>query len=252
MPQFRRREIRTFSPTRRVSGNFYRTPQKVNLRTTAFDVRCYLASAGPGKKIEQFRDKEPVFAQGDPETKVMYIQEGRVNLTVVSETGKEALVAVLETGDFLGEGCLAGQSICTSTARATMPTTLLVIDKDEMLRVLHEEHQLSDYFLGYVLERNRRAEQDLINHLFNGTEKRLARALVLLTGYGQQAEPEKTFQQVSQEVLAEMIGTTRQRVNLFMTRFRTLGFIEYGGKGRGLRVNKSLLSVVPQMKASNS
>jgi CRP-like cAMP-binding protein len=171
----------------------------------------------------------------------MYIQEGSVKLTVVSQTGKEAVVAMLGPGDFFGEGCLAGQSICMATATAISPTTVLVIEKSEMTRVLHEEHELSDRFIAYVLSRNIRVEEDLVDQLFNSTEKRLARTLLLLARYGAQGHPQSVLPKVSQEMLAEMIGTTRTRVNFFMNKFKKLGFIRYDGE---IHVNNSLLSVV--------
>jgi len=171
----------------------------------------------------------------------MYIQEGGIKLTVVNETGKEAVVAILGPGDFFGEGCLAGQSICMATATTIAPTTVLVIEKNEAIRVLHEEHEFSDRFIAHMLARNIRIEEDLVDQLFNSSEKRLARTLLLLARYGTQDTPQKVLPKVSQEMLAEMIGTTRSRVNFFMNKFRKLGFIQYNGE---IHVNKSLLSVV--------
>jgi CRP/FNR family cyclic AMP-dependent transcriptional regulator len=208
---------------------------------SAFDVRSFLDSAGLGRKVAKFRAKEIVFAQGDPATNVMYIQEGSLRLKVVNESGKEAVVAVLGPGDFFGEGCLAGQSIRMATATTIGPSTVLVIAKEEMIRALHGEHEFSDRFIAYMLVRNIRVEADLVDQLFNSTEKRLARTLLLLASYGAADEPGKKVPKVSQEMLAEMIGTTRSRVNLFMNKFRKLGFIHYNG---GLQVDKSLLSVV--------
>ena len=208
---------------------------------SAFDVRSFLDSAGLGRKVARFRAKEIVFAQGDPATNVMYIQEGSLRLKVVNESGKEAVVAVLGPGDFFGEGCLAGQSIRMATATTIGPSTVLVIAKEEMIRALHGEHEFSDRFIAYMLVRNIRVEADLVDQLFNSTEKRLARTLLLLASYGAADEPGKKVPKVSQEMLAEMIGTTRSRVNLFMNKFRKLGFIHYNG---GLQVDKSLLSVV--------
>jgi CRP/FNR family cyclic AMP-dependent transcriptional regulator len=193
--------------------------------------------------MAKFGPKETVFAQGDPATNVMYIQEGSVRLSVVNETGKEAVVAVLGTNDFFGEGCLAGQPICMATATAIAPTAVLVIEKDKMIRALHEEHELSDRFINYMLARNLRAEEDLIDQLFNSSEKRLARTLLLLARYGARGQPEKVLPKVSQEVLAEMIGTTRSRVNFFMNKFRKLGFIQYNNHGE-IYIDQSLLSVV--------
>ena len=171
----------------------------------------------------------------------MYIQKGSVKLSIVNATGKEAVVAVLGPGDFLGEGCLTGQPIRMASATAIAPSSLLVIEKNEMTRVLHEEHELSDRFISYMLSRNMRVEEDLVDQLFNSTEKRLARTLLLLARYGKENQPEKVIPKVSQEVLAEMIGTTRSRVNLFMNKFKKLGFIKYNG---GLHIDGSLLSIV--------
>jgi CRP/FNR family cyclic AMP-dependent transcriptional regulator len=204
-------------------------------------VQLFLDSTGLGRKVDKFRRKETVFAQGDPAKNVMYIQEGGVRLTVVNETGKEAVVAILGPGDFLGEGCLAGQSICMATATSIIPTTVLAIEKDEMMRVLHAEHAFSDRFIAYMLARNIRVEEDLIDQLFNSTEKRLARTLLLLARYGAPGQSQKVLPKVSQEMLAEMIGTTRSRVNLFMNKFRQLGFIRYNGE---IEIDNSLLSVV--------
>jgi len=206
-----------------------------------FDLKAFLDSAGLGRKVAKFRAKDTLFAQGDPAMNVLYIQEGGVKLSVVNETGREAVVAVLGPGDFFGEGCLAGQSICMATATAIAPTTLLVIEKSEMIRVLHGEHAFSDRFITYMLARNIRVEADLIDQLFNSSEKRLARTLLLLARYGAPGLPQKVLPKVSQELLAGMIGTTRSRVNFFMNKFRKLGFIQYDGE---IHVNDSLLSVV--------
>jgi len=211
------------------------------VKIPAFDVQSFLDSAGLGRKVDNFRKKQTVFAQGDSAKNVMYIQEGGVKLTVVNETGKEAVVAILGPGDFFGEGCLGGQSNCMATATAIAPTTVLVIEKDEMIRVLHSEHAFSDRFIAYMLSRNIRVEEDLIDQLFNSTEKRLARTLLLLARYGAPGQPQKMLPKVSQEMLAEMIGTTRSRVNLFMNKFRKLGFIRYNGE---IHIDDSLLSVV--------
>ena len=229
------------SATRRVSAPVSRSSKKANSRTPVFDVKFFLDSTGLGRKVSKFGGKETVFAQGDPATEVMYIQEGGVRLSVVNETGREAVVAVLGPGDFFGEGCLAGQTICMATATTIAATTMLVIEKEEMIRVLHEEHEFSDRFIAYMLARNIRVEEDLIDQLFNSSEKRLARTLLLLARYGAQDQPQKVLPKVSQEMLAEMIGTTRSRVNFFMNKFRKLGFIQYNGE---IHVNNSLLSVV--------
>jgi len=229
------------SATRRVPTKVPRSAKKANSRSHAFDVKLFLDSAGLGRKVGKFKAKEIVFAQGDPAKNVMYIQEGGVKLTVVNETGKEAVVAILGPGDFFGEGCLAGQTICMATATTVAPTTVLVIEKNEMIRALHQEHEFSDRFIAYMLARNVRVEEDLIDQLFNSSEKRLARTLLLLARYGAQDHPQKVLPKVSQEMLAEMIGTTRSRVNFFMNKFRKLGFIQYNGE---IHINKSLLSVV--------
>jgi CRP/FNR family cyclic AMP-dependent transcriptional regulator len=229
------------STTRRAPVKVRRSPKKAPAKGLGFDAKSFLDSAGLGRTVTNFRAKETVFAQGDPATGVMYLQEGGVRLTVVNETGKEAVVAILEPGDFFGEGCLAGQSICMATATTIGPTTVLVIEKKQMIRVLHEEHEFSDRFIAYMLARNIRVEEDLIDQMFNSSEKRLARTLLLLARYGTQSEPQKMLPKVSQEMLAEMIGTTRSRVNFFMNKFRKLGFIQYNG---GLHINSSLLSVV--------
>jgi CRP/FNR family cyclic AMP-dependent transcriptional regulator len=228
------------SAVRRVSVQVTRSPRKVISRSLAFDVKLFLDSAGVGRKVVKFQGKETVFAQGDPAKNVLYIQEGGVKLTVINESGKEAVVAILGPGDFLGEGCLAGQSICMATATAIAPTTVLVIEKSEMIRVLHGEHEFSDRFIAHMLARNIRVEENLIDQLFNSSEKRLARTLLLLARYSAPGLPQKVIPKVSQEMLAEMIGTTRSRVNFFMNKFRKLGFIQYNGE---IHVNDSLLSV---------
>ena len=207
----------------------------------AFDAQAFLDSAGVARRVVEYRRSRKIYSQGDPATSVMFLQKGRVKLSVVNETGKEAVVAILGPGDFLGEGCLAGQSICVATAITIAPTTVLVIEKVEMIRTLHEEHEFSDRFIAYMLARNIRVEEDLIDQLFNSSEKRLARALLLLARYGAQGHPQKVLPKVSQEMLAEMIGTTRSRVNFFMNKFRKLGFIQYNGE---IHINDSLLSVV--------
>jgi len=229
------------SAVRRASVKAARSPQKAISERPAFDVKLFLDSAGLGRKISTFRAKETLFSQGEPAKHVLYIQEGGVKLTVVNEAGKEAVVSILGPGDFLGEGCLAGQTICIATATAVNATTALVIEKREMIRALHEEHEFSDRFITYMLGRNIRVEEDLIDQLFNSSEKRLARTLLLLARYGTQGTPKTVLPKVSQETLAEMIGTTRSRVNFFMNKFKKLGFIEYNGE---IHINPALLSVV--------
>jgi len=206
----------------------------------AFDAQAFLNSAGVARKVVAYRRSQKIYAQGDPAKSVMYIQEGGVKLSVVNEVGKEAVVAILAPADFLGEGCLAGQEIRMGTATAIVPTTILVIE-NEMMRVLRAEHALSDRFMAYILSRNIRVEEDLIDQLFNSSEKRLARTLLLLARFGAESQPQRVHPKISQEMLAEMVGTTRSRVNFFMNKFRKLGFIRYNG---GLHIHSSLLSVV--------
>jgi CRP/FNR family transcriptional regulator, cyclic AMP receptor protein len=193
------------------------------------------------RKIKEFKRGEIVYSQGDLAKSVMYLQEGGVQLSVVNEVGKEAVVAMLGPGDFFGEGCLAGQSVRMGTATAITPSTVLIVEKSEMFKVLHQQHTLSDRFISFMLARNIRIEEDLIDQLFNSSEKRLARTLLLLARYGKEDKPQGLLPKVSQEMLAEMVGTTRSRVNFFMNKFRKLGFIRYNG---GLQINTSLLSVV--------
>jgi CRP/FNR family transcriptional regulator, cyclic AMP receptor protein len=210
-------------------------------RLKAFNAQNFLDSAGLARKVTEFDKKETVFSQGDPGINVFYIQKGGVRLSVVNQSGKEAVVAVLGPGDFLGEGCLAGQPLRMATATAIAPTTALVIEKKEMTRVLHAEHEFSDRFISFMLARNIRIEEDLVDQLFNSSEKRLARTLLLLARYGKEDKLQRVLPKVSQEMLAEMVGTTRSRVNVFMNKFRKLGFIKYNG---GLQIDNSLLSVV--------
>jgi len=214
---------------------------KKNGKTGTFDPQAFLDTAGVARKIAEFRRGESIYSQGEAAESVMYVQKGGVKFSVVNGSGKEAVVAMFGPSDFFGEGCMAGQSIRMGTATAITPTTLLVIEKDELRRVLHTEHELSDHFISYMLAHNIRVEEDLMDQLFNSCEKRLARTLLLLARYGKQDQPDRILPKVSQETLAEMIGTTRSRVNFFMNKFRKLGFIEYNGK---IKINKSLLSVV--------
>ena len=211
------------------------------VKVPVFDAQAFLDSAGVARRVKAFKIAEIVYTQGDAAKSVLYLQEGGVKLSVVSEVGKEAVVAILGPGDFFGEGCLAGQSVRMGTATAITPSTVLVIEKSAMFKVLHEQHDLSDRFITFMLARNIRIEEDLIDQLFNSSEKRLARTLLLLARYGKEDEPHGLVPKVSQETLAEMVGTTRSRVNFFMNKFRKLGFIKYNG---GLQINTSLLSVV--------
>ncbi|MGD1211845.1 MAG: Crp/Fnr family transcriptional regulator [Candidatus Acidiferrales bacterium] len=212
----------------------------------AFDAQAFLDSEGPGRKVAKFRRKETLFAQGDRAKNVMYIQKGCVELTVVNDNGKEAVVGILGPGDFLGVRCIAGRFIRRSTATAIAPTTVLVMEKNEMIRLLHEEPEFSDRFIASMLARSVREEETLIDQLLDTSEKRLLHTLLLLASFGAPGHPQNVLPNISQETLAEMIGTTRSRVNLFMNKFRKLGFIEYRGRLRGLQINKSRLSAILQ------
>ena len=207
----------------------------------AFDAEAFLESAGTARRVVSYPKGKTVFSQGQSSDAVMYIQKGGIKISVLSRTGKEAVVAMLGRGDFFGEGALTGQAIRIGTATTTTLTTVLIIEKAAMLQLLRDEPTFSERFISYMLARNIRIEADLVDHLFNSSEKRLARALLLLARYGDQAGPERRIPKISQETLAEMIGTTRSRVNFFMNKFRDLGFIEYNGD---IKINTSLLSVV--------
>jgi CRP/FNR family cyclic AMP-dependent transcriptional regulator len=209
----------------------------------AFNANAFLDSAGIAKKIVAYRRACVIFTQGDPCKDVLYIQTGGVKLSVVSNAGREAVVAMLGTGEFFGEGCLAGQSHRRASATATTDSTILLIDKDRMVRMLHKHRALSNRFIAHMLARNIRIEEDLIDQLFNSSEKRLARTLLLLARYGKADKPVRGILPISQETLAEMVGTTRSRVNFFMKKFQRLGFIDYTD---GLKVDPSLLAVVRQ------
>src|ERR1700756_3568523 len=212
-----------------------------NGRAGLFHAQKFLDTAGVARKVMEYSRGESIYSQGQAAGTVMYIQKGGVKLSVVNGAGKEAVVAMFGPTDFFGEGCMAGQSIRMGTTTAVTPTTLLVIQKAELLRVLHAEHELSDHFISYMLAHNIRVEEDLIDQLFNSSEKRLARTLLLLARYGKTDQPVRVLPRVSQETLASMVGTTRSPGNFFMNKFRKLGFIEYNGK---IKVNKSLLTVV--------
>jgi CRP-like cAMP-binding protein len=210
-------------------------------RTRPFDPNVFLATIGEGRRILSFPKKRTIFAQGDEADAVFHIQKGKVRLTVVSKTGKEATIAILGEGDFFGEGALAGQVRRMGTAVAMTACEVARVDKRAMIAALHREHAFSDMFVGYLLARNIRYEEDLVDQLFNSSEKRLARVLLLLARFGKEGTPEAVVPKISQEMLAEMIGTTRSRVSFFMNRFRKLGFIKYNG---GLEVHSSLLNIV--------
>jgi CRP/FNR family transcriptional regulator, cyclic AMP receptor protein len=210
-------------------------------RTGIFNVQAFLDSSGIARKIVEYRRDEVIFTQGDPCEHVLYIQKGGVKLSVLSTSGREAVVAMLGPSEFFGEGCLAGQPVRMGSATATTDSTILLVDKDQMVRLLHKQHALSDRFIAHMLARNIRIEEDLVDQLFNSSEKRLARALLLLARYGKHDKPARAVPPITQETLAEMVGTTRSRVNFFMKKFQRLGFIDYKN---GLKVNNSLLTVV--------
>jgi CRP/FNR family cyclic AMP-dependent transcriptional regulator len=216
-------------------------PSVVTKKRREFDPDAFLASIGEGRKFVLCPKKHSIFAQGDPADAVFYVQTGKVRLTVVSKTGKEATIGILSEGEFFGEGSLAGQALRMDSATAMTDCTVLRIDKKAMMDALHWEHEFSDLFVAHLLARNIRYEEGLVDQLFNSSEKRLARILLLLAHFGKEGKPETVLPKISQEVLAEMIGTTRSRVSFFMNRFRKLGFIHYNG---GLQVHSSLLHVV--------
>lgn len=211
-------------------------------RKRDFDPKKFLATIGEGRKVLAFPKKQTIFTQGNAADAVFYIQQGKVRLTVVSTIGKEATLGILNEGDFFGEGCLAGQPSRMGSATTMTDCELMRIDKKAMMLALHQEHTLSDLFTAYLLGRNIRYEEDLVDQLFNSSEKRLARTLLLLAHFGKEGMPETVVPKISQETLAEMVGTTRSRVSFFMNRFRKLGFVDYGEGG--LQVHSSLLNVV--------
>jgi CRP/FNR family transcriptional regulator, cyclic AMP receptor protein len=210
-------------------------------QSRVFNAQAFLDSAGISRKIVEYRRTEAIFTQGDLCEHVLYIQKGGVKLSVLSKAGREAVVAMLGPGEFFGEGCLAGQAVRMGSATATTDSTILLVNKDQMVRLLHKQHALSDRFIAHMLARNIRIEEDLIDQLFNSSEKRLARTLLLLARYGKHDKPVRAVPPISQETLAEMVGTTRSRVNFFMKKFQRLGFIDYTD---GLKVNNSLLTVI--------
>ena len=210
-------------------------------RTTPFNPQTFLTKVGRGKTSLKSPKKQVLFSQGDAADAVFYIQGGKVKLTVVSQQGKEAVVAILEQGSFLGESCLAGQTVRTATATTLEDSSIVRVDKDAMLRLLHEEPSFAELFMSYLLAHSIRIQEDLVDQLFNSSEKRLARILLLLAHFGKEGKPEPVIAKVSQEMLAEMIGTTRSRVSFFMNKFRKLGFLDYNG---GLHVHSSLLNIV--------
>jgi CRP/FNR family transcriptional regulator, cyclic AMP receptor protein len=210
-------------------------------RRASFNPKSFLAKVGDGRSIGRYDKDQIVFSQGDPADAVFYIQKGKVKITVVSEQGKEAVVAILGTNDFFGEGCLAGQAQWIATAATMMDSVIVRLEKAAIVRVLHQEPAFSEMFIAHLVGRTIRVEADLVDQLFNSSEKRLARLLLLLANFGKEGKPEPMIAKISQETLAEMIGTTRSRVSFFMNKFRKLGFIHYNG---GLQVHSSLLNVV--------
>jgi CRP-like cAMP-binding protein len=210
-------------------------------QTPLFNPRDVLVKVGDGKTLLQLRKKDRIIGQGDAADAVFYIQAGRVKLTVVSQQGKEAVVAILEAGSFFGEACLAGQLVCMATATSLEPSTVVRINKQTMIDALHNEPTFAEMFLSYLLSRNIRIQEDLVDQLFNSSEKRLARILLLLAHFGKEGKPETIIPKISQETLAEMVGTTRSRVSFFMNKFKRLGFLSYDG---GMHVHSSLLNVV--------
>jgi len=219
------------------------TPVVASKKLSKFDPKKFLSTINGGRKITAFPKKQTIFAQGDSSDAVFYIKEGKVRLTVVSKTGKEATIGILNEADFFGEGCLTGQAFRLCSATAMTDCSVMRIDKKSMVEVLHREHAFSDMFVAYLLARNIRYEEDLVDQLFNSSEKRLARILLLLAHFGKEGKPEIVIPKMSQETLAEMVGTTRSRVSFFMNRFRKLGLIDYDG-GSGLQVHSSLLNIV--------
>jgi CRP/FNR family transcriptional regulator, cyclic AMP receptor protein len=217
------------------------TPVPVPKKKIEFDPNTFLATIGVGRKFVLFPKKQRIFAQGDNADAVFYVQTGKVRLTVVSKTGKEATIGILGEKGFFGEGSLAGQALRMGSATALTDCAVMRIEKKAMMEALHREHEMSDMFVAYLLARNIRYEEDLVDQLFNSSEKRLARILLLLAHFGKEGKPETVIPKISQEALAEMIGTTRSRVSFFMNRFRKMGFIHYNG---GLQVHSSLLNVV--------
>lgn len=209
--------------------------------SVAFDPDLLLKKLGSGKTVQNYRDKQSIFSQGDTADAVFYIQKGKVKITVVSKRGKEAVIAVLQDGDFFGEGCLSAQPLRISTASALQHGTVVRLEKKMMVDLLHKEPEFAEMFIAYLLSRNIRIEEDLVDQLFNSSEKRLARLLLLLAHYGKDSKPETVLPRMSQETLAEMVGTTRSRVSYFMNKFRKMGFIDYNGS---LHVHSALLTVV--------
>ncbi|MGB2624516.1 MAG: Crp/Fnr family transcriptional regulator [Candidatus Acidiferrum sp.] len=237
------RQTQTDSISQRTRNSL--PPRLTSKNGREFDPNTFLATIGEGRKAIRFSKNQAIFAQGDPGDAIFYLQTGTVRLTVVSEAGKEATIGLLSDGSFFGEGVLAGQPLRTGSATALTDCVVLRIEKKAMVDALHREHALSDLFVAYLLARSIKSEEDLVDQLFNSSEKRLARALLMLARFGKEGIPESVIPKISQETLAEMVGTTRSRVNFFMNRFRKLGLIDYtGGTDGGLQVHSSLLNVV--------
>jgi CRP/FNR family cyclic AMP-dependent transcriptional regulator len=226
-----------------------RTPRRTASRLRPFDAQAFLESSGVARTVVQYARGDAIFTQGDPCQHVMYIQSGAVKLSVLSESGREAVIAMLGAGEFFGEGCLAGQPVRMGSATAAARTTVLRIGKSRMVQLLHRQPAMSDRFIAHMLARNIRFEQDLVDQLFNSCEKRLARTLLMLARFGKNDRPIPVAPKISQETLAEMIGTTRPRVNFFLNKFKKLGFIEYNGR-HPVKVNTSLLNVILHTEAS--
>jgi CRP/FNR family transcriptional regulator, cyclic AMP receptor protein len=229
------------TPARLFSATSLMERRMTDKRKRSFDPKVFLATADVGRSISNYGPNEVIFAQGDPADAVFFVEEGKVKITVVSEQGKEAVLAIHQNGDFFGEGCLTGQPRRLATVAALTECTIMRLAKDAIVSVLHDEPRFSDLFMSYLLTRNARVEADLVDQLFNSSEKRLARLLLLMANFGKEGKPDTVIAKIRQETLAEMIGTTRSRVNVFMNKFRRLGFIEYNGE---MKVHSALLNVL--------
>jgi CRP/FNR family transcriptional regulator, cyclic AMP receptor protein len=232
---------RMATPMRLFSATSLMELRMTDKRKRSFDPKVFLATADVGRSISNYGPNEVIFAQGDPADAVFFVEEGKVKITVVSEQGKEAVLAIHQNGDFFGEGCLTGQPRRLATVAALTECTIMRLAKDAIVSVLHDEPRFSDLFMSYLLTRNARVEADLVDQLFNSSEKRLARLLLLMANFGKEGKPDTVIAKIRQETLAEMIGTTRSRVNVFMNKFRRLGFIEYNGE---MKVHSALLNVL--------
>jgi CRP/FNR family transcriptional regulator, cyclic AMP receptor protein len=229
------------TPARLFSATSLMELRMTDKRKRSFDPKVFLATADVGRSISKYGPNEVIFAQGDPADAVFFVEEGKVKITVISEQGKEAVLAIHQNGDFFGEGCLTGQPRRLATVAALTECTIMRLAKDAIVSVLPDEPKFSDLFMSYLLTRNARVEADLVDQLFNSSEKRLARLLLLMANFGKEGKPDTVIAKIRQETLAEMIGTTRSRVNVFMNKFRRLGFIEYNGE---MKVHSALLNVL--------